>query len=293
MWLNSDNPFDLLNFTSCDRTMRRILKRLQSWLLGYVLAKVTAKECPEKLERLSADRQKEDCYFTYFDLDDGSQAIVFGYSDGFVRVKRFFENKYGDQEVWRQDEIPLDWHRGLRVIHYFHDVEICFHGVYDWLITALFPGRYVLIRIREIFGAFAQARFNKKKIVTDTRMEILGVVVRDYLDGHEQRYNAFDIATRLYSSQVHLRPDSDRQIGKLSRILESLRESGYLDANGFDYHPTGRGIDVFEQHEEEDRRHRQALYTQVTIALLTFFIAAPMVIHAGRKIISFFPDSFR
>jgi hypothetical protein len=84
----------------------------------------------------------------------------------------------------------------------------------------------------------------------------------------------------LYSDRIYLRPDSDEQIGKIERILESLCESEYLRKNQLDYSPTGLGISVFEQHEEEDRRHRQVVWTQWFLVALTLAIAAAAIVQA-------------
>ncbi len=247
-------------------------------MLGRVLAKVTAKECPDRLERLWTDRQKEDCYFTTFELKDEPLAVVFGYSDGVVLVKCVIDGKYGDEVRWPLDGIPLG---SLRILHYYRGATVSFRGTHDWLITAAFPWRYVRIRLHHSFDALFQERFNRKKIVTEARMKILGVLIRDYLDGRVDKCCVIDLARRLYSNRVFQRPDSDQQIEKLRRILESLRDSGYLQTDKQDYWPTGQGISVYEQHEEEERRHQQVVWIQWFVAALTFIIALATAVQAG------------
>jgi hypothetical protein len=258
--------------------MRQLVSILNSWLLNRILEKVTAKECPDKLERLWEDRQKEDCYFTVFEIKEKPLAVLWGYSEHLVRVKFFSDNKYSDEKQLALNEIPPG---SLQVNHYFHGNQIKFNGAYDWFMTSVFPWPYIRIWVHKAFGSFLQQRFNKKKIVTETRSAILRVVIEDYLDGRKLNYSALDLAGRLYSDRIYLRPDSDEQIGKLERILETLCESEYLRKNQLDYSPTGRGISVFEQHEEEDRRHRQVVWTQWLLVALTLAIAAAAIVQAG------------
>jgi len=256
----------------------RLVSRLNSWLLNGILEKVAAKECPDKLERLWEDRQNEDCYFTVFEIKDQPPAVLWGYSEHLVRVKYFSDNKYSDEKQLALNEILPG---SLQIIHYFHGNQIKFHGAYDWIMTSVFPWPYIRIRVNEALRSFLQARFNKKKIVTETRFTVLRVVIEDYLDGRKLNYSALDLAGRLYSDRIYLRPDSDEQIGKLERILESLCESEYLRKSQLDYYPTGLGMSVFEQHEEEDRRHRQVVWTQWLLVALTLAIAAAAIVQAG------------
>jgi len=107
------------------------------------------------------------------------------------------------------------------------------------------------------------------------------VLIDDHLRGRKLAYSALDLAGRLHSDRIYVRPDADEQIATLERILDSLAESGYVVKNEFDYWPTGLGIPTYEQHEEEDRRHRQVLFTQWLLAALTLAIGAAAVIQAG------------
>jgi len=141
--------------------LRSLPNRFPSWLLGRILEKVTSKECPEKLERLWQDRQKEDCYFTAFEFPNKSLAVIWGYSQPQVRVKYFADGAYGDEIALAINEIPAE---SLRVHHYFHGNTIKFTGTYDWVFTSIFPWSYVSIWFREVLGSFLQGRFNKLEI---------------------------------------------------------------------------------------------------------------------------------
>ncbi|HCS88958.1 MAG: hypothetical protein N838_00130 [Thiohalocapsa sp. PB-PSB1] len=255
------------------------MSRFNIWLLNRILEKVTAKECPDKLERLWEDRQKEDCYFTVLEIKGKPLAVLRGYSEHLVRVKYFSDNKYSDEKQLALNEILPN---SLRINHYFHGNQINFNSAHHWFMISVFPWPYIRIRVNEALGSFLQARFNKKKIVTETRFAILRVVIEDYLDGRKLNYSAHNLAQRLYSDRIYLRPDFDEQIGKLGRILESLCESEYLQKNQLDYSPTGLGMSVFEKHEEEDRRHRQVVWTQWLLVALTLAIAAATVVQAFK-----------
>lgn len=61
--------------------MHSPLRLLHNWVLGRMLATVTAKDCPSKAEWLFMDRRKDDYYFTTLELDNQHLAVVFGYSD--------------------------------------------------------------------------------------------------------------------------------------------------------------------------------------------------------------------
>ncbi|GEM_PF-6316868 len=165
------------------------MSRFNIWLLNRILEKVTAKECPDKLERLWEDRQKEDCYFTVLEIKGKPLAVLRGYSEHLVRVKYFSDNKYSDE--------------------------------------------------KQLFG--------------------------------------FSVAIYPNSGQRGI-----RVFPSGGRILESLCESEYLQKNQLDYSPTGLGMSVFEKHEEEDRRHRQVVWTQWLLVALTLAIAAATVVQAFK-----------
>jgi hypothetical protein len=264
--------------------MHSPLTLLHNWLLGRVLATVTAKDCPSKNEWLLTDRRKDDCYFTTIEIENQPLAVVFGYSNGIACIKYFIDGKYTDETHLSLEKIPL---YSLRIIHYFRSKKFEFRGAYHWIITTLLPFRYLRIRIGEIFDGILQGRFNKKKIVTEVRMRVMEVMIKDRLSGRRQGYSVIDLIGRLHSDRIYLRPDLDQQVERLEWILESLRESDYLKVTNLDYYPTGRGIDVFEQHEEEQLRHRQAVFTQRVIAVLTFFVALPALIEGVQRIMSF------
>ena len=147
-------PFKLIVGIKGSRanTMYWLVSRINSLLLSRILKKITAKECPKKIERLWEDRQKEDCYFTSFEFKDKPLAVLWGYSEQRVRIRFFSDNKYSDDEKQLLlEEIPPG---SLQVNHYFHGYHIQFNGIYHWLIISVFPWPYIRIRIREIFGAF-------------------------------------------------------------------------------------------------------------------------------------------
>jgi hypothetical protein len=105
--------------------------------------------------------------------------------------------------------------------------EIKFYGIVDFAINRLTHWPYIEIHFVRIISKFDQYFFNKKKLVTKQRIDLLRFLLSQTLEGRDS-FGAFDLMTLLYSIKWVRHPEHESQQKKLAFYLQSLTDTGEL-----------------------------------------------------------------
>jgi hypothetical protein len=114
--------------------------------------------------------------------------------------------------------------------------------------------------------------FNKKKLVTKQRIDLLRLLVERRLDGHKAE-SPVDLMTALYSIKWVLHPERDTQKERVRFYLDSLVSTGELSKLDHRYELTGKALQAIEVYEEQERKHTESIKAQRAMFWLTMAIA--------------------
>lgn len=166
------------------------------------------------------------------------------------------------------------------ITHYYGLSEIRYFGIMDFVIGRLILWPYIKIHFVRILSKFDQYIFNKKKLVTKQRVDLLRFLMSQKLEGHDS-FEEMDLMTQLYSIKWVLHPDQDSQRKKLEFYLESLADTGELRKVNHKYFLTGHALRAIEEYEEQERKHTENVKMQWRMFWLTLTIAILTLVQAG------------
>ena len=132
---------------------------------------------------------------------------------------------------------------------------------------------YLKIRVHRWIESIDQYFFNRKKLITKQRIDLLRFMMPDQIDRVHKGISSLDLMTKLYSIKWVLHPEGDQQQEKLELYLDSLVKSEDLKLINNEYVVTANAIRTIEKFEEEERRHVKSLKIQWIIFGLTILIA--------------------
>jgi len=162
--------------------------------------------------------------------------------------------------------------RDVFVAHYYGLSDISYSGILDLAIGRIFFWPYIKIHTNRFFSRVDQYFFNKKKLITKQRIDLLRFLVDRHLEGSPIR-DTIDLMTALYTIKWVLHPDRDSQRLKLRFYLRSLVDTGELRESDSGYEVTGNALRAIEEYEEQERKHTESVKIQRRIMWLTLAIA--------------------
>jgi hypothetical protein len=160
----------------------------------------------------------------------------------------------------------------LSVTHFYGHSEVEYRGVFDFALGRTFFLPYIKIHLVRAIESVDQYFFNKKKLFTKQRTDLLKFLVRRRLDG-ESISSPFELMTGLYSVRWVYHPDKDSQVKRLTFYLDSLVNTGELRRVDHKYELTGRALEAIEVYEEQERKHTENVKVQRRMFWLTLAIA--------------------
>ena len=162
--------------------------------------------------------------------------------------------------------------KDISVMHYYGYDEIKYRGLMRFVLSQIFFLPYAKIHLIRAVESLDQYFFNKKKLFTRQRIELLQFIVQRKLDGAPGTGAVF-LMSELYSTKWIYHPDKDKQLKRLKFYLESLTETGELRYADFKYEPTGEALKAIEVYEEQERKHTENVKIQRRMIWLTLAIA--------------------
>src|SRR5205823_4525109 len=114
--------------------------------------------------------------------------------------------------------------------------------------------------------------FNKRKLVTKRRVEILDLLISKHQD-NAKGFDSLDLMTDLYSLRWLLHPGGDTQLKVIELFLDSFVHTGDLKRVGQKYALSPHALGTMEDYEEQERRHTANIRVQMLIAVATIAMA--------------------
>jgi hypothetical protein len=247
-------------------------------LTKIFIPKILSKSCPDRIPRTGSKAEKINCYIVALDKDD---------SPYFIALKADDKKLYGD--IWDGTSYKsggeLTWEEfndyKLRITHYYGIAEVWFDSIFRYLWHTISKHVYIEIQAKRKINELDQYFFNKKKLVTKKRIELLQFMIEDQVNRTHNGINSFDLMTKLYSVKWVMHPTEIEQNRKLELYLDSLVKSGELEKVNNEYVVSGVAIQTIEKYEEEERKHVEAVKLQKKMLYLTIIVAAMAIIQAG------------
>jgi hypothetical protein len=132
-----------------------------------------------------------------------------------------------------------------------------------------------------IQDSISEKIFNRKKLFRGDRMFVLRIIIQEYLEDNNFSSSATGILQKIYGFRWLRHPDNKETMRYYSLILRSLEASGDLAANDGRYTLASKALWSIASYEEENRRHRDSIRIQWTLAFLTGGLIIVGLIQAG------------
>jgi hypothetical protein len=266
---------------------------IKKLLLKWLLPKLLAKKSPQRIPRSGKAGESMDCYSIYLGNEAGRPVyMVDSYNQTTEQLTVFSLNENNTYAI--QETLSLDdaLRHGLSVYHYYGLYELHYTHIYYLTLNILTKYNEIRVRLHIAWDKIIQSLFNKKKkLYTKDSIELLRFMLERQLKGATSLSNSwggsevqgirvFSLMTELHTHRWINHPNSASEKARLQLHLDSLATSGELKKDSDQYFVQGKALKTLEQHEENDRRHKDATRIQRGILLLTFIIALAGAVQA-------------
>lgn len=253
------------------------MRALTTKFCRYFLPSVLARKCESRIPRSGEKGEQVNCFTVSIDKAGEPYLIALELDGDNLKCIEWNGQRYEiDTTVTLTSIQPSQFH----ITHYYGLAEVRYFGIMDFVIGRLTRWPYIKIHFVQSLSKFDQYLFNKKKLVTKQRVDLLRFLVSQALEGHDS-FGEIDLMTQLYSIKWVLHPDQDSQRSKLEFYLESLVDTGELKKVNHKYILTGHAVRAIEEYEEQERKHTENVKIQGRMFWLTLAIALLTLVQAG------------
>lgn len=246
-------------------------------LCRVVLPHVLGKACEATIPRSGEEGARVNCFVTSIDKDGHPYLIVLHISADELDCIEWNGSRYQIPRPLPLSSLRLS---DFQITHYYGLSEIRYKGILDFVLNKLTGWPYIKVHVVRWLDSFGQYIFNKKKLITKRRMELLKFLVDRTLDGKKE-HNPLDLMTDLYSIKWLPHRNGDEQLQILEFFLDSLAETGELRKTNDLYVVTGHALRTIEEYEEQERRHTENVKMQRRIFWLTLAIVVLTALQTG------------
>lgn len=253
------------------------MKMLWLAVAKRVLRQAAARACDATIPRSGDEGARVDCFVTAVDRDGAPYLIVLQVEgDELVCIEWDGVRYQVDRKLPIASFKPSDF----RITHYYGLSTVEYTGVFDFVFGRLTAWPYVKIHTVRWLSSFDQYLFNKKKLISKQRTELLKYLVEQAQAGRAQ-HETLDLMTELYSIKWVLHPQRETEQRKLEFYLDSLAETGELRKINYNYVVTGFALRAIEEYEEQERKHTENVKMQWRTFWLALAVAALTLVQAG------------
>jgi hypothetical protein len=253
------------------------MSALKLRLLRWLLSRALSCNCPDRIPRSGEAGAQVNCFSVYLDKAGEPYLLMRRLSGQVASCSEWTGNVFEKPAEIALTEIPT---KDLSVTHFYGHSEVTYSGLLDFAIGRIFFLPYIRIGFARIIGTVDQYFFNKKKLVTKQRMDLLRVLVARELEGRSIG-SPIDLMTELYTLRWVMHPQRDPQQHRLTFYLDSMVDTGELKKVNGDYKLTGEALKAIEIYEEQERKHTENVKVQRRMAWLTFAIVLLTAAQAG------------
>jgi len=252
--------------------------RITKWALAKQLPKVFSQQCDTTIPRTGDKGASVNCFIIAVDKNAGPHVLANNFAGSVLTGKEWDGTSYSvDINMPLEDLVGAE----LIITHFYGLNEIKYQGIYDFLIGRLTKWPYITIHLRRFFEGLSQYFFNRRKLVTKQRIDLLKFMIDREVERGPTGIGIFQLMTEIYTIKWVYHPGRDDQRRKLKLYLDSLVSDGELELKGSDYFIAGKAISSIEKYEEEERRHAEQVKLQRRALWLTLIIALFALVQAN------------
>jgi hypothetical protein len=251
---------------------------IKIFLYRWLLTRLIAKACESRIPRSGKKGEEVNCYVVALDYSDSPYFLATAIDGDLLTGLKWNGNSYADSATIPISELDSG---AINITHYYGQSEIVYDSIYDVAWSYVTRLAYLKIHIYRHLDSSYQYFFNKRKLVTKRRMELLRLMMDDQLDRTHDGITSLDLMTKIYSMRMFLHPSLEVQHRKTDLYLDSLVSSGELRKINDEYVVTGIAISTIEKYEEDERRHTEAVKLQKKIFWLTIITVIFAIVQSG------------
>ncbi|PSF09230.1 hypothetical protein C7H09_08025 [Marinobacter fuscus] len=253
------------------------MNRYQQYFCRSQLSKALRKQCPDRIPRSGDDGKSINCFSIRFDQGDKPYLLVEAVEGNQVICREWDGNSYS---IDRRVNLSALDSNSLSITHYYGLSSVQYNGLWDVVVGRAIRLQYLKIHVHRTVNWLDQYFFNKKKLVTKQRMDLVKFLWSLKLQGQDE-VDAFNLMGQLYSLKWILHPEGQDQKQKVKAFLDSLADTGELEPrqNG-KYRISGFTLKAIEEYEEQERRHTDHVKIQRWALFLTLAIVVFTAIQA-------------
>lgn len=247
--------------------------RIQRKLLDIALNRAA----PARISRSGAQGEAVNCYITQVFRKTGQQLVIESISGNMLNCLEYDGNRYSIQSTHTFESLVNE---KFEFTHYYGLATIIYSG---WLKFAL--GRIFKLPYLQVWFIFKktdllQFIYNRKKLVTKERIDLLKVILLAQLDG-AHHVSSLSVMSLIHTDMWYLHPNKHFYLNRVEFYLNALTETKDLLKIDGDYAITGQGIEAIEHYEEEERKHSENIGSQRGMIILTFVIMTLTLFQTG------------
>lgn len=250
---------------------------LAQQLCKRTLPKILRRACESRIPRSGEEGAKVNCFITSIDRAGEPYLIVLSLVGSDLNCIEWDGVSYSIERTVPLSSLCLS---DFRITHYYGHSEIQYFGLIDFIRSRLLLWPYLKVHVVRRLSKLDQYLFNKKKLVTKQRTDLLKFLIERALDGKTE-HEPLDLMTDLHSIKWVLHPHGEEEQRKLEFYLDALVETGELQKINYKYVLTGFALRAIEEYEEQERKHTENVKMQWRTFWLTLAIAALTVVQAG------------
>lgn len=256
-------------------------------LTKWIIPKLLQRSCGEFIPRTGEDAEAIDCYFVAANNNSTPYFAPDCYQSGSL-VGKFWDGKSfnsGGTITW-EEFVTYQ----LRICHYYGTAYVNYDNIFNFAWHYFTKHIYIKIHFHRIVENIDQYFFNKRKLITKNRMDLLKFMMDDQINRNHNGIDTLDLMTKLYSIKWVLHPSREEQQKKLELYLDALVKSGEVNHINNQYVVTGKAINTLENYEEEERKHTEAVKLQKRMMYLTVILTLMAIIQAKLIVLPTFLD---
>lgn len=237
-----------------------------------------AKSCDSRIPRSGKKGEQVNCYVVALDNDDGPYFMATAIDGDVITGLKWNGSSYAEQAAVSLSDLD---NGNLNITHYYGLSEITYDSIYSASWQYATKLIYLKIRIYRRLNLTFQYFFNKKKLVTKKRMDLLRLMMEDQLHRTHDGIGSINLLAKIYSNRLFLHPNWDELHQRIDLYLDSLVESGELKKINNEFVVTGKAIVTIEKYEEDERRHTEAVKLQKKMFWIAIVGAIFAIVQSG------------
>lgn len=253
------------------------MKLLTSRFGRHFLNQALKKQCGSRISRSGKEGESVNCFTVAIDKANEPYLVAIELVNKQLNCIEWNGERYEKNISLQLSSIDPSQ---LIITHYCGLSSVRYFGILDFIIGRLTFWPYIKIWFVNSISNFDQYIFNKKKLITKQRIELLHFLVLRVSEGQES-FSEFDLMTQLYSIKWILHPNHSSERKKLELNLMSLCDTGELKLNNHKYYLTGHALSTIENYEEQERKHTENVKMQWRMFWLTLVIVFLTLVQSG------------